>query len=208
MSENALFVTFEGGEGAGKTTLIKSLEEALTEMGYEVMITREPGGSSLGEKIRQLLLNQPGSISITSMAELMLFLADRSQHIEEVIKPALQQGKIVLCDRFNDSTIAYQGVGRGLGFEKVQKMCHLVAADTIPDRTFFLDVDPQVGLERAKKQRAQDRIEKEKEAFHEKVRQGFLALAKQESQRIIVLNALESPESVFKKALKHLEAQL
>jgi len=208
MTEISLFTTFEGGEGAGKTTLIKSLKEELVEMGYATIITREPGGSVLGEKIRQLLLNQSGTVTISPMAELMLFLADRAQHIEEVIKPALKAGKIVLCDRFNDSTIAYQGVGRGLGFEKVQDFCLGVSGEVIPNLTFFLDLDPEVGLKRVKEQRVQDRMEREKALFHEKVRQGFLALAKQDSHRIVVLDASRSAESVFKDALKHLEARL
>src|SRR5262249_12947187 len=167
---------------------------------------REPGGSSLGEKIRQLLLHQ--TTPIAPMAELMLFLADRSQHIEEVIKPSLLKGAVVLCDRFTDSTIAYQGLGRGLGFEKVQNLCQQIAAGLVPDLTFFLDIDPKIGLKRVKNQRQQDRMEIEKAAFHEKVRQGFLTLAQQEQQRIIVLNAARSPEEVFKVALKHIEAIL
>lgn len=208
MREKGLFVTFEGGEGAGKTTLIDSLQKAFFQAGNRVTVTREPGGSSLGDKIRQLLLSQSELVTITPMAELLLFLADRSQHIEEIIKPALQQGKIVLCDRFNDSTVAYQGIGRGLGFEKVQNMCNLVTADTVPDLTFLLDVDPLVGLERVKKERVQDRIENEKLTFHEKVRQGFLTLAKQNPSRIIILNAIDPLESVFNEALKHVKAFL
>jgi dTMP kinase len=208
MSSNPFLVTFEGGEGAGKTTLIQNLTNSLTEMGYTVMITREPGGSLLGKQIRQLLLNQNDSLSIYPMAELMLFLADRAQHIEEIIKPALKAGKIVLCDRFSDSTIAYQGAARDLGLNKVHRLCKEINEDVQPLLTFFLDLDPEIGLKRVNNYRTQDRIEKEKTNFHEKVRQGFLTLAKQEPQRITVLDASRSPEDLLKEALKKIKTHL
>ena len=123
MKSHSLFITFEGGEGAGKSTLLKKLAHDLNQKGYEVVITREPGGSLLGKQIRQWLLNRNESILIHSVPELLLFLADRAQHLEEVIKPALANGKVVICDRFNDSTVAYQGAARGLGVEFVQNLC-------------------------------------------------------------------------------------
>lgn len=201
-----LFVTFEGGEGAGKTTLIKGLEQNLIELGYDVIVTREPGGSSLGSILRKQLLD-PKSIPIYPMAELMLFLADRAQHLAEIIIPSLKAGKIILCDRYNDSTIAYQGTGRGLGFEKVKQMCQL-AAELEPHLTFYLDIDPSIGLQRVRQHRAEDRMEHEAAEFHERVRQGFLILAKQNLNRIVVLNAQQPSEVVLKEAFKHLEAHV
>lgn len=134
---HGLFITFEGGEGAGKTTLIQALDKHLRSLGYTVVKTREPGGSSLGDQIRALLLNPRHSIDISAEAELLLFLASRAQHITECIAPALQAGYVVLCDRFNDSTIAYQGVARGLGVKRVQQLCHLVCGPVTPALTFF-----------------------------------------------------------------------
>jgi dTMP kinase len=209
MSNRSLFVTFEGGEGAGKTTLIRNLEKELTKNGHAVSVTREPGGTQLGHQIRDMLLHQKDKISISPMAELNLFLADRAQHIEEFIKPALRDGKIVLCDRFNDSTIAYQGFGRGLGFEKVEQLCLGTCQGFLPELTFFLDLDPQIGFERTRlEQRVPDRLELEKQAFHDKVRQGFLTIAKKDAQRVVVLDASQTSEHVFKKALQVLESRL
>lgn len=207
--DRSLFITFEGGEGAGKTTLIRHLEQQLVKNGHQVVITREPGGSKLGDEIRQILLGQAGAVSISPFAELLLFLADRAQHIEEFIRPALLSKKIVLCDRFNDSSVAYQGSGRGLGIEKVRRICDEVCGDVKPDLTFFLDLDPGIGFDRAKKERrVMDRMENEKVAFHEKVRQGFLLIAKNEKDRVAVLDASQTPEKVFTEALKILEKRL
>ena len=209
MSNRSLFVTFEGGEGAGKTTLIRNLEKELTKKGHAVLVTREPGGTELGHQIRDWLLHRKDKTSMAPMAELNLFLADRAQHIEEFLKPALHDGKIILCDRFNDSTIAYQGFGRGLGFENVEKLCLGTCQGILPELTFFLDLDPQVGFERTRlEQRIPDRLELENQAFHNKVRQGFLTIAQKDSQRVVVLDASQAPEDVFKKALQVLESRL
>ncbi len=209
MKPQARFFTFEGGEGAGKTTLINSLSHALQQKGYSVVVTREPGATPLGEKIRQLLLEQSSYFPIGPMAELLLFLSDRAQHLEEVIKPALAKNKMVLCDRFNDSTIAYQGIARELGKEKVQALCQQVCGSIVPDLTFFLDVDPLIGLSRAKnQQRVLDRLEKEQLDFHLKVREGFLHLASQDPDRIKILNAEPSAQDVFNEAMKYLDAQV
>src|SRR5580658_5141815 len=143
------FVTFEGGEGSGKTTLLAQLSDVLTQQGYQVVNTREPGGTPLGETIRHWVLHQDPIKRIGNKAELLLFLAARAQHIEEVILPALQEGKIVLCDRFNDSTVAYQGWARGLGIKYVQKLCRLICGKVIPQLTLFLNVSPEVGLARS-----------------------------------------------------------
>lgn len=205
MPSQGKLITFEGGEGAGKTTLIRYLQETLAQRGYDVISTREPGGSSLGEKVREILLHSKAISSIGSMAELLLFLADRSQHIEEVIRPALQRNAIVLCDRYSDSSIAYQGVGRGLGLETVQEMCRIVESGVSPNLTFFLDLDPKIGLKRVLKDRIQDKLEAEKITFHEKVREGFLTLAKQNQGRIVLVDASHSIENVCETVLKALE---
>lgn len=211
--KRSLFITLEGGEGAGKSTLLKALERDLLSKGRQVVTTREPGGSLLGEKIRLWLLGHDVQFLIHQKAELLLFLAARAEHLEEVIKPSLAAGKIVICDRFNDSTVAYQGVARGLGLEKVQHLCDLICEGIVPDLTFFLDVDPNVGLKRAldsHKENANagefDRIESEKLEFHKRVREGMLELAKRYPERIFVIDASQSPEAVFQAAVRRLEA--
>lgn len=210
-----LFITFEGGEGAGKTTLINKIESEFTSRGLPFVRTREPGGTKLGERIRHWLLNKDPDINISGKAELLLFLASRAQHVDEFIKPSLDEGKFVLCDRFNDSSVAYQGWARGLGIETVQKMCDLACGSLIPDVTFYLDLDPQIGLSRTKKLHKEnaaagemDRIEAEAEAFHQKVREGFLKLAEIHPARIRVLDATLSPEDVFADAWKEIEKRI
>ncbi|CUI16434.1 Thymidylate kinase [Candidatus Protochlamydia naegleriophila] len=206
------FITIEGGEGSGKSTLLKQLAEHLQSCGYEVVQTREPGGSKLGESIRSWLLNCDDAIKIGHQAELLLFLAARAQHIEELIKPALDAGKIVLCDRFNDSTIAYQGAARGLDHRQVQQFCNLVCGDVLPQLTLFLDVAPEVGLQRTQrlqKEHAQagelDRIESEKVDFHQRVREAFQALAKREPLRIYRIDASHSQAGVLKEAIRAMD---
>ena len=208
---NGLFVSFEGGEGAGKTSLITRLVEELSAGGHSVVTTREPGGTALGEQIRQWLLNPDKEISIGARAELCLFLAARAQHIEEVILPALEQGKIILCDRFNDSTVAYQGFGRGLGVDYVRQLCTHICDGVTPDVTFYLDVNPKVGLERALKSHADrtlDRIESEELTFHDRIRQAFLQMAQREPTRFQVVDAHQSPEDVFVQVLNSIEQRL
>lgn len=211
----SLFVTIEGGEGAGKTTLIEKLSSVLKAHGYDVVKTREPGGSRLSNQIRQWLLNRDSDLPIGYKAELLLFLSARAQHLEELIKPSLDQGKAIICDRFNDSTVVYQGLGRGLGMDYVKQLCDLVCENITPDVTFFLDVEPQVGLMRtrnASKENARhgevDRIEAERLDFHERVRQGFLMLAKQNPTRIYVIDANQSEDAVFRQAKKLIEEKL
>jgi dTMP kinase len=209
MSSKGLFVTFEGGEGAGKTTLINSLEKEFTQSGYPVVVTREPGGTSLGVKIRSWLLNESEGIAICPLAELMLFLADRAQHIETVIQPALKSGRLVLCDRFNDSTIAYQGGGRGLGLARVKKLCDQVCGDIQPNLTFFLDIDPQTGFKRAKNERRVfDRLENEAASFHESIRSAFNELAREDVKRIVCLDASQSPQILVNQASEKIKAWL
>ena len=198
-----IFITFEGGEGAGKTTLIEEIYKLLLQEGHQVYQTREPGGTALGEEIRSLVLHKTAPVS--PYAELALFLASRAQHLSESIRPALKAGKIVLCDRFNDSTIAYQGMARGLGMEKVEAVCDFFCSGFNPDLTLYLDIDPELGLTRAKKSRSADRIESEDIAFHTKIRNGYLAIHKKHPNRFHLLDATESPDGVFRRAVEILQ---
>jgi dTMP kinase len=199
-----MLITFEGGEGAGKTTLIHKVFTFLREQGYEVLETREPGGTLLGSQVRQLVLKVTPGMQICDKAELMLYLTSRAQTMAEIIEPALQQGKIVLCDRFNDSTVVYQGYARGLNMETVKLFCEFVCGQAKPNLTFFLDVDPATGLQRTKKtvkEQAEagevDRIESEKLDFHLKVREAYLSLAKKEPHRISVIDANQPVDKVW-----------
>lgn len=200
------FITIEGGEGAGKTTLINALEKTLQSWGYSVIKTREPGGSLLGNEIRNWLLNRHKEMKIGAIAELLMFLAARAQHIEEVIAPAITEGKVVICDRFNDSTIAYQSGGRGLDEDFVRSLCLNVCGKTLPELTFFLDISPIIGLERTQRTSKEnanagevDRIEAEKVEFHQRVREVFMECAQAESNRIHTIDASQSAEAVAKE---------
>ena len=196
-----VLITFEGGEGAGKTTLIDKIEAWLLQKDLPLFRTREPGGTHLGEQIRQILLQTTDPLS--PYTELALFLASRAQHIEERIIPALKAGKIVLCDRFNDSSIAYQGSGRGLGLEKVDEVCTFFSQGLKPDLTLYLDIDPEIGLSRIL--RGKDRIEVEKLSFHQKIREGYHFLRERYPKRFHLLDASKKPEEVFRAALKLIE---
>lgn len=197
MKQKGVFITFEGGEGAGKTTVIQSLETALKQEGRDVLSTREPGGSELGAKIRHLLLEQR-TPPICCRAELLLFLADRAEHVSAVLLPALEQGKIILCDRFTDSTYAYQGVARGLPSPLLAPLCAFASQDLTPDLTFYLDIDPEIGLSRVVKARtAKDRIESETISFHQKLREAFSQIAKDHPQRVTTLDGTSSPQALF-----------
>lgn len=201
-----MFITFEGGEGSGKTTQIAFLARELSARGLKVLTTREPGGTPLGEHIRDCLLSPNFGISFGSHAELMLFLASRVEHIEKVIKPALAAGNIVLCDRFNDSSVAYQGGARGLGLETVQELCNLACGGFVPDLTFFLDLDPEAGMQRIT--REHDRLEDAGILFHGKVRQSFLEIASKEPQRVQMIDAHQLPEVVFSSIIQSVDHAL
>lgn len=210
-----MFITFEGGEGAGKTSLIDKLESFLRANGHTVVRTREPGGSALSEHIRSWLLNKDFGVRVGKNAELLLFLAARAEHLEELIAPALEKGALVLCDRFNDSTVVYQGLARGIGYEKTRRLCELVCGDVFPDLTLYLDVDPLIGLARTRAshkenatQGEMDRIESEALEFHVKVREGFKRLALDNPERIKTIDAGASPEEVFESALKILKEKI
>jgi dTMP kinase len=200
--KKGFFITFEGGEGAGKSSLIKEIKNYLSKKNHSFILTREPGGSKFSEEIREVLLKNRKE-KVSNKAELCLFLASRAQHIESIILPALWEGKIILCDRYNDSSIAYQGHARGLGINEVIKFSSYIIEKAIPDLTLYLDIDPQIGLARVKSK--YDRIESEKILFHQKIREGFLILAKKYPQRIKVLDASKSKEDVFKNAINYID---
>ena len=195
------FVTFEGGDGTGKTTQIHALENYLTSHGLPNLVTREPGGTSLGKLIRQVLL-EVSDRDITPRTELFLYLADRAQHVKEIIYPAISSGKIVLCDRFTDSTLAYQGYGRGVDLKLLRQLNDLAADGARPDLTFLLDCPVALGLERTRRrqheagQLREDRFEHEKIEFHEKIRAGFLAIARAEPERFRVVDASPAVDEV------------
>jgi dTMP kinase len=199
--KKGLFITFEGGEGAGKSSLIEAIKTQLQKKDLNLIFTREPGGTKFGEEIRDVLLKNRKE-KVSPKAELCLFLASRAQHIQDVILPALSEGKIVLCDRYNDSSIAYQGYARGLGVDKVISFSSFIIENALPDLTLYLDIDPLVGLSRVKSK--YDRIESEKISFHHKIREGFLVLAKKYSNRIKILDASKSKEVVFKAAMNYI----
>lgn len=195
---SGLFITFEGTEGSGKTTQCRRLARALRAQGYQVLETREPGGTPLAEAIRRLLLSHSKTKSkieiITPECETSLVLAARSQHVAHVIRPALSKGKIVLCDRFFDSTLAYQGYGRHRDITFLNHAHQFATEGLTPHLTFLLDLPTQEGLARRQQARHQNRLDQESLDFHQRVRRGFLALAKQHPQRIQKLDARQSPD--------------
>lgn len=200
-----LFITLEGGDGCGKTSLSMVLARELEQRGYTVIRTREPGGTPLSEHLRELLLSHD-AFALSQRTEMMLFLTARVQHLDELILPALRAGKVVLCERFNDSTLAYQACARHLGMQQVEKLCELVCEGVVPDITLLLDVSPAIGLARVKD--TKDRLEQEKLQFHEEVRRGYLRLADQHSERISVIDAAQPQQKVFEIALNALEPHL
>ena len=207
------FVTFEGGDGTGKTTQVRALESYLSARGRACVVTREPGGTSLGKLIRQVLL-QIGEQEIAPSTELFLYLADRAQHVNEVIAPALKEKKIVLCDRFTDSTLAYQGYGRGIDLGQLRQFNAIADGGVRPNLTFLLDCPIALGLARTGARQVQtgqpreDRFEREKREFHEKVRAGFLELAAAEPQRFRVIDASGSAQEVTLEITKIIDREL
>ncbi len=205
MERRSLFITFEGPEGAGKSTQIKLLKEYLESLGRTVLITREPGGTPLAEDFRNIVKHYQGEEPLYPATELLLFEAARAQHTRYVIAPALAAGTIVLCDRFADSTEAYQGAGRSLDMDFLQQLNNFAMAECKPDLTLLFDLPVEVGMERARARVAHivdhnDRLEAEKIDFHYRVRDSFLAIAKRESQRVKVLDATMSIEELFAAA--------
>jgi len=190
-----LFITFEGADGCGKTTQINLLKEYLENKGYEVLLTREPGGVGLGVKIREILLNYDGEVS--SKAEAFLFLADRAQNIDVIVNPAIEAGKIILCDRHTDSTVAYQGYGRGVNLEQIKMLNNLATGGLKPDLTYVFDIDVETSSKRVGK--VKDRMESAGVEFHNRVREGYLTLADDEPDRVKVINAVDSIENIFEQ---------
>lgn len=201
MTARGLFITVEGGEGVGKSTNIVFLEEQLKQKGIELLVTREPGGSKLGEDLRQLLL-AVGDDPVVPMAELLLLFAARAQHISTRIEPALAAGQWVLCDRFTDATYAYQCGGRGLERSAVGALEKLVQGELRPDCTLLLDAPVSTGMARARSRGELDRFELEEIAFFERVRRTYLDLAERSSGRIRIINASQPLEQVQKQLLK------
>ena len=193
-----LFITFEGGDGCGKTTQIKLLDEYLRNKGYKTLLTREPGSKGLGVKLREILLNYDGEVSPT--CESFLFLADRAQHVDCIIKPALADGVIILCDRHTDSTVAYQGYGRGLDIEQIKSLNKIATNGLKPDLTIVLDVDVETSQARVGSEK--DRMESAGIEFFERVRNGFLEIAKQEPNRVKVVDSKQSIEQIHQQILE------
>lgn len=193
-----LFITIEGPDGAGKSTQIPFIKRFLEEKGYKVLLTREPGGTVIGEKIRDILLDKEHK-EMSDVTEALLYAASRAQHVAELIIPALKEGKIVLCDRFVDSSMVYQGKGRNLGLESIRDINDFATIGLKPDLTILLDLDPEIGLNRVKKVKEVDRLEQEKLTFHRKVYEGYMELATMYPERIKVISANRSIEEVSKE---------
>lgn len=209
----APFITFEGIEGSGKTTQIRLLAERLQQYDREVQQTREPGGCPIADQIRGILLH-PDNRVMVSRTELLLYAAARAQHIEEIVRPALTAGKVVLCDRFTDATLAYQGDGRGLDRNLITQLNHLAAGDCKPDLTLLFDLPVEIGLGRAMNREtvlqdnSEGRFEREQYDFHQRIRNGYLALAAAEPDRFKIIDAGYSPEHVTQQVVEVVETFL
>ena len=202
--KKGLFITFEGADGCGKSTQLDLLAKYLKSKGYEILITREPGAKGLGEKVREILLNYDGEVC--DRCESFLFLADRAQHIDMIINPAIEKGVIVLCDRHTDSSVAYQGYGRGLDIERIKMLNNLAVNGRFPDITLIFDIDIKTSMARVGSQK--DRMESAGMEFFNRVRNGYLEIAKQEPERVKVLDAQKSVEDIHKDVVKLIEELL
>lgn len=189
------FITFEGVEGCGKTTQVERLRIHLQEKGVPVEVTREPGGAVIAESIRRLVLD-PANVHMDIRTELLLYEAARAQHVAERIRPALEAGLVVLCDRFADSTTAYQGGGRGMDMEFILRLHRFAAADVWPHMTVLIDLPVEEGLARRTRERQRDRIEREPLDFHQRVRDAYLRLARDDAKRFFVVDGLKSPDAI------------
>lgn len=204
-----LFITFEGPEGSGKTTLLRWLTERLREQGHPVLATREPGGTRIGNAVRAILLD-PAHTEMSPRAETLLFNAARAQLVDQVIRPALANGRIVLCDRYADSTLAYQGYGHGQSLDELRRLIHYATGGLIPDHTIYLDLPPEVGLRRRRRQEDLEwnRLDAQTLAFHERVRRGYLELAAAEPSRWLVVDADRPLEAVQTDIWRHVTTWL
>ena len=198
---SGLFITFEGADGCGKTTQIKLIDEYLRKKGYKTLLTREPGAKGLGVKLREILLNYDGEVS--PRCESFLFLADRAQHVDCIIKPAIKEGIIVLCDRHTDSTIAYQGYGRGVNIDELKRLNELATGGLKPNLTLVYDVDVETSQNRVGNEK--DRMESAGREFFERVRKGFLEIAKQEPERVKVIDSTQTIEEIHAKTAELVE---
>ena len=201
---NGKFITFEGNDGCGKTTISNRIYETLKAEGYDVIYTREPGGIRISEEIRSIILN-PENTEMDGRTEALLYAAARRQHLIEKVIPALKEGKIVLCDRFVDSSLAYQGVARGLGIDEVYHVNEFAIDHHMPDATIFLKVNCEVGLERIASRGKGDRLDQESEKFHRMVAQGYEEVVKRYPQRIHIVNAENDVETVFQDTYKKIK---
>lgn len=202
--DRGLFITFEGADGCGKTTQLNMLSEYLKEKGFDVVVTREPGAKGLGEKLREILLNYEGVVS--DRCEAFLFLADRAQHVDVIVKPAVALGKIVLCDRHTDSTVAYQGYGRGQDIDRINLLNNIATDGMKPDLTFVFDIDVETSQQRVGSEK--DRMESAGMDFHNRVRQGYLKLAENEPNRIKVIDAKKSIPNIHDEVVEIIESFL
>lgn len=195
MKKSGHFITFEGIDGCGKTTQLNLLAQYLQSKGFDVLITREPGAVGLGVKLREILLNYDGEVS--SNCEAFLFLADRAQHIDTIVRPAIENGTIVLCDRHTDSTVAYQGYGRGVDLGQIEFLNNIATSGLKPDLTYIFDVDIETSQSRVGKNK--DRMESAGVEFHQRVRDGYLQIAKHEPERVRVIDSKDSIENIFEQ---------
>lgn len=198
-----LFITFEGNDGSGKSSVIETIKNELEKRGFDVLCSREPGGSKIAEKIRDVILDID-NLGMDPKTEALLYAASRREHITKTIIPALEAGKIILCDRFLDSSLAYQGFARGIGIDEVYEMNRFATDDILPDLTILVNVKPEIGMERIKNNHRGelDRLEVEKMEFHQKVYQGFNLVKQKFSNRIVTINGEQSRENVKKDALE------
>lgn len=205
----SIFVTFEGGEGSGKSTVLKKVDALLREEGYQTIVSREPGGTPISEEIRNVILDRKNT-NMDPRTEALLYAASRRQHLVEKIWPALKEGKIVLCDRFLDSSLAYQGGARGLGIDEILKVNEYATEGTMPDLTILFDIEPKKGLERiaANQGREVNRLDLEKMSFHEGVRATFQSLAKRFPDRYVVIDASQDLDDVVKDAYNAIKSRL
>jgi len=207
MAETPKFITVEGGEGVGKSTQLQCIETCLRDRDIPLVVTREPGGTPLGERLRGLLLQREG-LAPTPLAELLMVFAARAQHVATVIQPALDRGEWVLCDRFTDASYAYQGAGRGLSEATIAGLEAMTHAELVPDLTFLLDVDPDIGLDRARKRGDLDRFEEEEIDFFRAVRRGYHDLAKRAPQRWRIVDAAAEQIDVERQVITILDEWL
>lgn len=199
--EKGIFITIEGPDGSGKTTIINMLAENLQKEGFEVMATREPGGIEIAEQIRQVILDRDNT-AMDPRTEALLYAAARRQHLAEKVKPALDNGKIILCDRFVDSSLAYQGYARGLGIDEVYSINEFAIENMMPELTLYFDLAPELGLERINKNKGREvnRLDLENLEFHQKVREGYMILAERFTDRIVKIDASRDLETVYEDA--------